>query len=46
MTGSVDSRTLYVTFYPPALWDHVGPGEAFNDVVRNGTADAAALRRS
>jgi len=39
-------RTLYVTFYPPALWDHVGPGEAFNDVVRNRTAEAAALRRS
>ena len=37
-------RTLYVTFYPPALWDHIGPGEAYNDVVRNRTKDADALR--
>jgi ectoine hydroxylase-related dioxygenase (phytanoyl-CoA dioxygenase family) len=45
-TGAGGRRTLYVTFYPPALWDHVGPGEAFNDVLRNRTAEAAALRRS
>jgi len=45
-TGAGGRRTLYVTFYPPALWDHVGPGKAFNDVIRNRTAEAAALRRT
>lgn len=44
-TGAGGRRTLYVTFYPPALWDHVGPGEAFNDVIRHRTADADALHR-
>jgi len=34
-TGAGGRRTLYVTFYPPTLWDQVGPGEAFNDLVRN-----------
>ena len=43
-TGPGGRRTLYVTFYPPALWDHVGPGKAFNDVIRNRTAEADALR--
>jgi hypothetical protein len=43
-TGAGGRRTFYVTFYPPALLDHVGPGEAFNDVVRNRTAEADALR--
>jgi hypothetical protein len=43
-TGAGGRRTLYVTFYPPALWDHVGPGEAFNDVIRNRTQEADALR--
>jgi hypothetical protein len=43
-TGPGGRRTLYVTFYPPALWDHVGPGEAFNDVIRNRTQEADALR--
>ncbi len=43
-TGEGGRRTFYVTFYPPALWDHVGPGEAFNDVIRNRTKEADALR--
>ncbi len=43
-TGAGGRRTLYVTFYPPALWDHVGPGQAFNDVIRNRTQEADALR--
>ena len=43
-TGAGGRRTLYVTFYPPALWQHVGPGAAFNDVVRNNTQGADALR--
>ncbi|HUR51203.1 MAG TPA: phytanoyl-CoA dioxygenase family protein [Mycobacteriales bacterium] len=36
-------RTMYVTFYPATLWDHVGAGEAFNDLVRNRTAEVADL---
>ncbi len=38
-------RTMYVTFFPPALWDHVGPGEASNDLIRRQGAKAAALVR-
>lgn len=34
-TGAGGRRTMYVTHYPPALFDHVGPGQAFNDLVRN-----------
>ena len=36
-------RTMYVTFFPPALWDHVGPGEASNDLIRRQGGTAAAL---
>lgn len=36
-------RTLYTTWYPPTVWEHVGPGEAFNDLVRNRTGEVAAL---
>lgn len=43
-TGAGGRRTMYVTFYPPKLWDHVGPGEAFNDLVRNRTTEVAALQ--
>jgi hypothetical protein len=43
-TGAGGRRTLYVTFYPPALWDHLAAGEAYNDVVRNRTQEADALR--
>ena len=42
-TGAGGRRTMYVTFYPRRLWDHVGPGEAFNDLVRNRTAEVAEL---
>jgi hypothetical protein len=42
-TGTGGRRTLYVTFFPPTLWDHIGPGEAFNDLVRNRTAETSAL---
>jgi hypothetical protein len=42
-TGVGGRRTMYVTFYPRALLDHVGPGEAFNDLVRNRTAEVAGL---
>jgi hypothetical protein len=36
-------RTMYVTFYPETLWEHIGPGEAFNDLVRNRTREVAGL---
>ena len=36
-------RTMYVTFYPQTLWDHVGPGEAYNDLVRNRTREVGRL---
>ncbi|MCU1398502.1 MAG: Phytanoyl-CoA dioxygenase (PhyH) [Acidimicrobiales bacterium] len=44
-TGAGGRRTMYVTFYPPRLWDHVGPGEAFNDLVRNRTAQVADMHQ-
>jgi hypothetical protein len=43
-TGAGGRRTMYVTFYPSTLWDHVGPGEAYNDLVRNRTREVADLR--
>ena len=43
-TGAGGRRTMYVTYYPPALWDHVGPGEAYNDLVRNRTQQVARLQ--
>ncbi|MFN2539503.1 MAG: phytanoyl-CoA dioxygenase family protein, partial [Mycobacteriales bacterium] len=42
-TGEGGRRTMYVTFYPRTLLAHVGPGEAFNDLVRNRTAEVAGL---
>ena len=42
-TGEGGRRTMYVSHYPPGLWDHVGPGQAFNDLVRNRTEEVAAL---
>lgn len=43
-TGAGGRRTMYVTYYPPALWDHIGPGEAYNDLVRNRQEQVAGLR--
>ena len=43
-TATGGRRTMYVTFYPAKLWDHIGPGEAYNDLVRNRTQEIAALR--
>lgn len=43
-TGAGRRRTVYVTHYPPALWDHIGPGEALNDLVRNRTEQVARLQ--
>jgi hypothetical protein len=42
-TATGGRRTMYVTFYPPKLWDHIGPGEAYNDLVRNRTQEVDAL---
>jgi hypothetical protein len=42
-TGDGWRRTMYVSHFPPSLWDHVGKGEAFNDLVRNRTEEVAAL---
>ena len=41
--GSGGRRTMYVTHYPSTLWDHIGPGEAYNDLVRNRTQEVARL---
>ena len=38
-TGDTGRRTLYVTFHNPALFEHVGPGEAYNDIVRRQRPD-------
>jgi hypothetical protein len=37
-TGAGGRRTMYVSFYPPTLFEHVGPGEAYNDAIRRRTA--------
>lgn len=42
-TGQGWRRTMYVTFFPAALWEHVGPGQAANDLIRRQGAKAAAL---
>jgi hypothetical protein len=42
-TGAGGRRTMYTTYYPPTLWDHIGPGEAYNDLVRNRTQQVAKL---
>ena len=43
MLEQENGRTMYVTYYPAALWDHIGPGEAFNDLVRNRTKEVSRL---
>ena len=42
--GAGHRRTMYVTYYPPALWDHIGAGQAFNDLVRSRTEEVARLQ--
>lgn len=42
-TGAGGRRTMYVTYYPAKLWDHIGPGQAYNDIVRNRTEEVSAL---
>ncbi|MYW01455.1 phytanoyl-CoA dioxygenase family protein [Streptomyces sp. SID3343] len=36
--GEGGRRTMYVTYHPPTLFEHVGPGEAVNDLIRSRTA--------
>ncbi|MGO9927998.1 MAG: phytanoyl-CoA dioxygenase family protein [Mycobacterium sp.] len=43
-TGAGGRRTMYVTHYPPTLWQNVGPGQAYNDLVRNRTEQVARLQ--
>lgn len=43
-TAQGGRRTMYVDYYPPTLWDHIGPGEAYNDLVRNRQQQVAGLR--
>jgi hypothetical protein len=42
-TGEGGRRTFYVTFYPPTLWEHIGEGQAYNDLIRDRQQQAAAL---
>ncbi len=42
--GEGNRRTMYVTHYPPTLFEHIGPGEALNDLVRNRTDQVAQLQ--
>jgi hypothetical protein len=42
-TGAGWRRTMYVTHYPPKLFERVGPGQAYNDIVRNRTQEVGAL---
>ncbi|MFZ1175595.1 MAG: phytanoyl-CoA dioxygenase family protein, partial [Mycobacterium sp.] len=43
-TGAGGRRTMYVAHYPPQLWQYVGPGQAYNDLVRNRTEQVARLQ--
>jgi hypothetical protein len=43
-TGAGGRRTMYVTHYPPQLWRHIGPGQAYNDLVRNRTEQLARMQ--
>jgi Phytanoyl-CoA dioxygenase (PhyH) len=43
-TGAGGRRTMYASHYPPKLWQHVGPGQAYNDLVRNRTEQVARLQ--
>ncbi len=43
-TGGGGRRTMYVTHYPPQLFNYIGPGQAFNDLVRNRTEQVARLQ--
>jgi len=40
--GTGGRRTMYVTHYPPTLWDHVGPGQALTSLARQAKRCAVA----
>ncbi|MGH7733152.1 MAG: phytanoyl-CoA dioxygenase family protein, partial [Gemmatimonadales bacterium] len=42
--GGGGRKTLYLSYYQPALAEHIGPGEAVNDLIRGRQADADAIR--
>ncbi len=42
-TGGGGRRTMYVTHYPEKMWQHVPPGQAYNDIVRNRTQEVSRL---
>ena len=46
-TGAGGRRTIYVTYHPPTLFEHVGAGEAYNDAIRRRSPAevAGALRQ-
>jgi len=39
-------RTIYVTFFPPSLFERIGPHQAVNDLVRDRQAQAHRLTAS
>jgi ectoine hydroxylase-related dioxygenase (phytanoyl-CoA dioxygenase family) len=41
--GAGGRRTMYVSFYPAQVFERIGPGEAFNDLVRNRTGEISAM---
>ena len=41
-TGEGGRRTMYVSYYPPTLFEHIGSGEAYNDAIRRRTATDVA----
>jgi hypothetical protein len=43
-TGDGGRRTMYVTHYPPSLWEYIGPRQAFNDLVRHRTEQVGRLQ--
>ncbi|HXW33061.1 MAG TPA: phytanoyl-CoA dioxygenase family protein [Acidimicrobiales bacterium] len=43
-TGAGGRKTLYLSYYPPDLVDHIGPGQAVNDLIRGRQSQADAIR--
>ena len=43
-TGSGGRATLYLSYYPPNLGEHIGPGQAVNDLIRGRQHEADAVR--
>ena len=43
-TGTGGRATLYLSYYPPQLGEHIGPGQAVNDLIRGRQHEADAVR--